>query len=151
MAKLFIEDLQLRGRRVLMRVENRRFHLEEEGKVRRPDGGPQLTPELIEPLSAARLVVFVDARRAETGDPVRVQPIEPGTIASMFGRACNPQGLLASAQAVFGSRPPAWLVTVPATNLAVGEGLSPTARDGLVAALQTIADMLGGEQLPRSC
>jgi hydrogenase maturation protease len=102
----------------------------------------QLTPELVEPLSAARLVIFVDARRAEAGEPVRVEPIEPEAIASMFVHACNPRGLLAIAQDIFGSRPPAWLVTVPATEFAVGERLSPMAHSGLVAALQTIAGLL---------
>jgi hydrogenase maturation protease len=105
---------------------------------------PQLTPELAEPLAAARLVIFVDARRAAAGDPVRVQPIEPGAVGAPPGHAGSPHGLLALAQAVFGSRPRAWLVTVPATDLALGEGLSPAARSGLGAALRTIAGLLRG-------
>lgn len=102
----------------------------------------QLTPELAEPLSAVRLVIFVDARHADPGEPVQVRPIEPEVIASTFGHACNPQWLLAFAQAAFGSHPRAWLVTVPATDFAGGEGLSPTAQRGLVAALETIAILL---------
>jgi len=108
----------------------------------------QLTPELVEPLSAARLVIFVDARRAHAGDPVRVQLIEPQAIGSTFAHACSPHSLLAFAQAVFGSRPRAWLVSVPATDFAVGEGLSPVAQSGLVAALQAIAVLLSSA--PRS-
>ena len=59
-----------------------------------------------------------------------------------LGHASNPCSLLALARAAFGGYPLAWLITVPATDLAVGEGLSPTAEGGLAAALRTIANLL---------
>jgi hydrogenase maturation protease len=102
----------------------------------------QLTPELVEPLSAARLAIFVDARQAEPGEAVRVEAVEPGGSASTFVHAYAPRGLLALAQALCGSCPQAWLVTVPASDFAVGEGLSPTAHHGLVEALHAIARLL---------
>ena len=102
----------------------------------------QLTPELVEPLGPARVAIFVDARRAGPGEAVRVQAIEPEAIASTFVHACDPHGLLALAQAVYGSCPQAWLVTVPASDFALGEGLSPTARSGLVEAVRAIAGLL---------
>jgi hydrogenase maturation protease len=107
----------------------------------------QLTPELVEPLSAARLAIFVDARHAEPGEAVRVQAVEPGAIASTFVHAYGPPGLLALARAVCGPCPRAWLVTVPARNFTVGEGLSPTARSGLREALHAIADLLSTTSL----
>ncbi|MGP0068228.1 MAG: hydrogenase maturation protease [Isosphaeraceae bacterium] len=102
----------------------------------------QLTPELAEPLSAARFAIFVDARLEDDGEGVRVLPIEPAVLGLELGHASNPCSLLALARAAFGSHPRAWLVTVPATDLAVGEGLSPTAEGGLAAALRTIAVLL---------
>ena len=102
----------------------------------------QLTPELAEPLSAARLGIFVDARLALIGEGVRVRPIEPAGPGWALGHASNPCSLLALARAAFGAYPLAWLITVPATNLAMGEGLSPTAEGGLAAALRTIANLL---------
>jgi hydrogenase maturation protease len=107
----------------------------------------QLTPELVEPLWAARLAIFVDARRAEPGEAVRVQAIEPEAIASTFVHAYDAHGLLALARAVCGSCPRTWLVTVPASDFALGEGLSPTARSGLVEALHAIADLLSTTRL----
>jgi hydrogenase maturation protease len=105
-------------------------------------GVRQLTPELAEPLSAARVAIFVDARLAEEGGRVRVRAIEPEGSDPAVGHASDPRSLLAFARALFGSDPRAWLVTVPATNLAVGEGLSPTAERGLAAALRTIAALV---------
>ena len=102
----------------------------------------QLTPELAEPLSAARLAIFVDARLADVGEEVRVRPVEPAGLGSALGHTSNPCSLLALARAAFGSHPRAWLITVPATDLGVGEGLSPTAQAGLTAALRTIATLL---------
>ena len=104
----------------------------------------QLTPELAEPLSAVRLAVFVDARFAARGDPsgVEVRSIEPSGIASAIGHAGDPGSLLALAQAVYGSRPRAWLVTVPATDLGLGDGLAPQASRRLEDALRRIAELL---------
>ena len=99
----------------------------------------QLTPELAEPLSVARLAIFVDARLAEVGEDVRVRPIEPARLGSALGHTSDPCSLLALARAAFGSHPQAWLITVPATDFGVGERLSPTARAGLAAALRIIA------------
>jgi len=102
----------------------------------------QLTPELAESVAAARLVVFVDARRAPAGARVRTQRIEAAPAAPALAHVSTPEGLLALAQTLFGARPRAWLVTVPGTHFAVGEGLSPRARTGLDAALRTIATLV---------
>jgi Ni,Fe-hydrogenase maturation factor len=104
----------------------------------------QLTPELAEPLAAARLAVFVDARLAAEGDRsgVEVVPLEPTGGAPAFGHAGDPRRLLALAEAVYGCSLRAWLVTVPATDLRLGEGLSPRAGRGLEVALRRIAALL---------
>jgi hydrogenase maturation protease len=104
----------------------------------------QLTPELAEPLSAARLAVFVDARLAAEGDPsgVEVRPLEPSGGAPAFAHVGDPGRLLALAQAVYGSSPRAWLVTVPAADVGLGEGLSPRAGRGLEVALRRLAALL---------
>jgi Ni,Fe-hydrogenase maturation factor len=102
----------------------------------------QLTPELAESVAAARLVVFVDATRAPAGARVRARRLAPAPAARALGHVGSPEGLLALAQALFGARPRAWLVTVPGTDFAVGEGLSPRAQAGLAAALRTIATLV---------
>ena len=102
----------------------------------------QLTPELAESVAAARFVVFVDAGRAPAGARVRARRIEAAPAVSALAHVSTPEGLLALAQALFGARPRAWLVTVPGTDFAVGEGLSPRAQTGLDAALRTIATLV---------
>jgi hydrogenase maturation protease len=104
----------------------------------------QLTPELAEPLSAVRLAIFVDARLWTNGEPsgVEVWPIELSGDASTIGHVSDPGYLLALAEAVYGSRPRAWLVTVPVADLGLGDAI--TARTGcrLEEALSRIAELL---------
>ena len=103
----------------------------------------QLTPELAEPLAAARLAVFVDARLAAEGEATRVQPLEPVGPRATLGHTSDPRSLLALARAAFGRRPRAWSITVPATNLSLGERLSPTAARGMDDALREIGILVG--------
>jgi hydrogenase maturation protease len=90
----------------------------------------QLAPELAEPISRARVVVFVDA--AVEGEPGEViyfaldgdagwqpalQPIE--------SHLTTPGALLAIALDLFGRRPPAYIVTVVGESFELSESLSP--------------------------
>lgn len=81
----------------------------------------QLLPELVEPISAADRVVFVDASMSATA--VTVTPVEP------LGRAgsshhTTPGALLALAEWLGLAVPPAVLVEIPANDLSLGQGLS---------------------------
>lgn len=102
----------------------------------------QLTPELAEPLAASRLAVFVDARLASPGETAQVEPIGPRG-GDAAGHLSSPRALLALARAAFGGGPEAWVVTIPATDLGLGERLSPTAARGLEDALAAIGRLLG--------
>ena len=105
----------------------------------------QLTPELAEPLAAARLALFVDARLAVEGEAARVRPLEPVDPRATLGHASDPRALLALARAVYGHCPRAWSITVPATDLSLGERLSPTAERGMEDALREIGILVGRE------
>jgi hydrogenase maturation protease len=113
----------------------------------------QLTPELAESLASARLAVFVDACLAVEDEPsaVEVRPLGPSGKPSAFGHAGDPGRLLALALVVYGTTPPAWLVTVRSADFGLGEGLSPRAERGLEDALTRIADLLRGDDsgIPR--
>ena len=103
----------------------------------------QLTPELAEPLASAGLAVFVDARLASEGEPARLDPVPSvASLPGASGHHCEPGALLAMALALFGRRPEAFQVTIPATDLRVGEGLSPDAARGLAEALRMIRRLL---------
>jgi hydrogenase maturation protease len=102
---------------------------------------PQLTPELSAEIATARSVVFVDAILAPAGEDVALRPVAPAATHVTFGHLGQPGWLLGLTQAVFGSAPPAWCVTVPVAQLSLGEGLSALARSGLEQALVLIRDL----------
>lgn len=98
---------------------------------------PQLFPELAECIAHARCVVFVDAGPAAATMAVQAlgvseSDVPPGTHVS------DPRALLGLATALFGSRPQAWLLTVPGSDYSHGEGLSPQTRDGAAQAVAWI-------------
>jgi hydrogenase maturation protease len=95
----------------------------------------QLTPEVAELIGEAEGVVFVDAG---PHDAVRTRPIVPSWAAQVLGHTGEPRELLALAEALYGRRPEAWLITLPAPELGFGEGLSATAEHGLTEALRQI-------------
>jgi hydrogenase maturation protease len=103
----------------------------------------QLTPELAAPLAVARLAVFVDARPVGEGEGCLVQRLEPACTRVTIGHDGHPRSLLALARAAYGHHPRSWLVTIPATNFALGSDVSPTARGGMEDALRQIARLLG--------
>ena len=97
----------------------------------------QLTPELAETISEARMVVFVDAA-VDAATEVQVRRLEPADGAQLMAHAADPKTLLAMAKQLFGRCPPAWWLTIPVENLEFGEELSPLARRGYETALVKI-------------
>jgi hydrogenase maturation protease len=108
----------------------------------------QLTPELAGPLAGARLAVFVDAYHAPDGGAVNVRRLGRARGPAALGHTGDPRFLLGLAQALYGRRPRAWLVTVPGVDFAFGETLSPAAWDGVRDALRRVAQLLGGAEAP---
>ncbi len=104
-----------------------------------------MTPELAELLAASRLAIFVDARLAFPDEDVTVCPIEPSNTAPALGHVAEPRQLLALAKLAYGASPTAWLVTIPVTDLSLGERLTRQAEHNLDRALQRIALLLAGQ------
>jgi hydrogenase maturation protease len=104
-----------------------------------------LTPELADPVSKARCVVFVDAAVDAPGE-VQLRPLSAAESPQILAHASDPRTLLALARDVFGNAPKAWLLTIPAENLAIGEALSEKAQRGFVVALQEIAKLASLDQ-----
>lgn len=106
-----------------------------------------LTPELAEPISQARLAVFVDA----AVDPpleVRLRQIEPAASAQIIAHAADPRTLLALAREVFGHAPPSWWLTVPAQNLDIGDKLSSLTQRGMLEAVRKLRKILSEKSEP---
>jgi Ni,Fe-hydrogenase maturation factor len=102
----------------------------------------QLTPELAEALADADLALFVDA--AYANKEVTTHRLA-ASFAAVSGHTSDPCGLLGLAQALYGKRPAAWLVTVPAVDQGFGTGLSAIAKCGVRQALKDIRRLIGSE------
>jgi hydrogenase maturation protease len=107
----------------------------------------QLTPELAEAAAGADEVLFVDAA---AGGGVRVRPVRPAARRPALGHTSSPPELLAVAEALYGRRPLAWLITVGAADLGFGEGLSPAAARGMEEALRRIRWHVARQGVSRS-
>lgn len=87
---------------------------------------PLLAPELADPVSRAREVIFVDAS-ALPQTSVLWRPLAPAENAQIIAHAADPQILLALARDVFGHAPEAWWLTLPVYDMGFQVGLSPGA------------------------
>ena len=96
----------------------------------------QLAPELAEPMSTAGQVIFVDA--CADGPEVCLRPLQPGTLGAEPSHTSDPHWLLALTRLLYMRQPEAWLLTVPASDLGLGEGLSAAAAEGMAVALRQL-------------
>jgi hydrogenase maturation protease len=97
----------------------------------------QLTPELADDIARAEEVVFIDAADGNTAN-VSVQQVRTALSNSLANHASSPPALLALAEVLYGRRPMAWLLTVPARDLGFGEGLSAEAEMDMTQALHYV-------------
>ncbi|HLH52972.1 MAG TPA: hydrogenase maturation protease [Verrucomicrobiae bacterium] len=96
-----------------------------------------LTPELAEPLSRARLAIFVDAA-LDAAFQVRLEEIEPAASAQILAHSADARTLLALARDVFGHVPSSWLLTIPARNVGIGDNLSAATSSGVREAVERV-------------
>jgi hydrogenase maturation protease len=97
----------------------------------------QLSPEHAEPVSQARVVVFVDAA-VDAHREVQFRKLEPTGSSQLMAHAADPRTMLALARDVFGHCPEAWWLTIPAEHTGFSEQLSPSVRRGLEEAVGRI-------------
>jgi hydrogenase maturation protease len=98
----------------------------------------QLAPELMEAMSRAARVIFLDASVVGKAGKVNRIPLRPAPACSRFTHQLTPETLLAGAQALYGHTPDAVLYTIPGKFFDVGQELTPSVRravEGLVAEL----------------
>jgi hydrogenase maturation protease len=91
----------------------------------------QLTPELMEPISRAALVIFIDA--SVSGRPGKVQriPLRPAPACARFTHHATPESLLAGAQSLYHHTPEATLYTIPGHSFETGQDLTPAVRQAV--------------------
>ena len=85
----------------------------------------QLTPELMDPISRARRVIFIDAAVGEDAGKLTVAPLETtGGPAGVFTHFATPAALLEGARSLYRARPEALLITVVGLDFEIGADLS---------------------------
>ena len=85
----------------------------------------QLAPELMDPISRADRVIFLDASAEGVPGEIRRRAIVPATGGQAFTHHATPQGLLAGALELYGRAPEATLITVSGFHFGLSESLSP--------------------------
>ena len=97
----------------------------------------QLTPELMEPLSRAERVIFIDA-----AVPVAAASQAGAAGHASFTHHLTPGALVAGARTLYGHAPEAIVLTAPGENFDLGEGLSEPIERALEETLDKVRAML---------
>lgn len=104
----------------------------------------QLTPELAAAIAIANAVLFVDAWHPNTPQPpqpvlvLKDTPRQDHALHQRLSHQCSPGQLLELSQALYGRRPPAWLLQLPVQQLGYGEALSPSTAQAVAAGLRLV-------------
>jgi len=98
----------------------------------------QLTPELMEPISKADRVLFLDASAEGAPGEVRRRRVVPSE-GGAFTHHSTPEALLAGSLALYGRCPEATLITVTGVNFDVSETLSPSVQTALQEVLRVVS------------
>jgi len=111
----------------------------------------QLTPDLAGRMSMVSEVIFIDAYSAsDCGAAVREVLLDkkfrdnrPANI-SASSHACAPETLLELTQLLYGRRPQACMIAIPAMDFSLGDQLSTTTRAGIESAKEIVLKRLAG-------
>jgi hydrogenase maturation protease len=96
----------------------------------------QLTPELMDPISRADRVIFLDASAEGVPGEIRRRPVQPSADSRAFTHQATPESLLAGAQALYGRAPEALLITVTGASFDLSDTLSPEVEKALEEVLR---------------
>ncbi len=105
----------------------------------------QLTPDLAENIASAAQVVFVDAYAADQRDAgLRVESLSRGDTqpSAALDHHADPAALLRLADRLYGKRPTAWVIGIPAFRFDIGESASPATLHRIDEAVA----LLGGQR-----
>jgi hydrogenase maturation protease len=104
----------------------------------------QWTPELAEPISEAKLVIFVDAALDRPPGSIACWQLQPKRSASLGNtHHVSPESLLLLAEELYGKRPlEAYLITVAGATFELAETLSDPVRSAIPSAVERINSLL---------
>jgi hydrogenase maturation protease len=99
----------------------------------------QLTPELAADIARAGEVIFIDASAEGECGKFSSRPVQPAEETSpAISHYSTPEGLLASALALYGRVPPAVLYSVRGESFEYGAGLTPAVDQALIRAVAEV-------------
>lgn len=98
----------------------------------------QLTIELAESLSRANRAFFIDACVGAPPGAVARQEVQPQPANGSFSHDVTPGTLLQTAADLYGSAPPATLITIAAASFELSTELSPQLQQALPTLIDTV-------------
>jgi hydrogenase maturation protease len=101
---------------------NQHYHADPDVRV---IGSHQLTPEMAEDIAASEFVLFLDAAAGGPPGKIRTAAVNPTPGPASFAHHLDPALLLAASMELYGSAPPARLLTMVGGTFEFGERLSP--------------------------
>ncbi len=99
----------------------------------------QLTPELMDPISQADHVIFLDASAEGPPGEIRRRELVPVGGGRPFTHHATPEALLAGALELYGRCPTATLIAVAGAEFGLSESLSPEVREALEEVLRVVS------------
>jgi len=103
----------------------------------------QLMPELALDISAAALVVLVDASHALSAGTVTVTPVErAGDATTTWSHHLSPPSLVALAQELYGRAAPVFLVSCGVESFEMGDRLSPAVEAALPRVVDAVVELI---------
>ena len=106
----------------------------------------QLTPELMDPISRAGRVIFIDAAVGEDAGKLTVTTLDTtGAPSPAFTHFATPAALLEGTRSLYGAKPEALLITVVGLDFEIGADLSEPVQLALESLAGTkIRELLAG-------
>jgi len=98
----------------------------------------QLTPELMEPISRARRVIFIDAAAEGRPGEIRRRELATSAATAAFTHLATPAALLAGAAALYGSRASGVLYTIAGESFEYGEQLTNAVERAVAELVTTV-------------
>jgi hydrogenase maturation protease len=104
----------------------------------------QLTPELVEDLANADIVIFIDAviSSRQNSEKIEIKTLESDRNYSNLGHIENPRSLLYLSKIVYRKLPKAYWIFIPAINFDFGEEISSLTQQGITQAIEAIEQII---------
>lgn len=102
----------------------------------------QLDLNMVDDISSAQYVLFLDAHTADYSPKVEVHDVTPHRTQNFTTHLFTAQDVIALAAELYGVTPRAWLVSIPGYAFDMGDDLSPETAAQVTRATDMVRDLL---------